>query len=219
MGVSDDREAIKNAVAQEVAGADQLQQIRERAQANLTDRQREVLNYPGIFREDTITDELVAALRNVGVRLERWVNEIMAKPNELVRFYEAIPFIDVFIRLILLHSRNTSRVYGKKDVRDLVWLAVALTYSNVIARETYWTTLAAPLGAKYSTILVNQPEALPDVLAAAGCCRLIRHSPIQPLHRVDEGQSPFDVGQIPCRQFLLELRHESGHQECRHLVG
>lgn len=169
MAVSDDREAIKNAVAQEVAGADQLQQIRERAQANLTDRQREVLNYAGMFREGAITDELVAALGNGGVPLERWCEEIMAKPDELVRFSEDIPFIDVFVRLNLLHSRNTSRVYGRNDVRDLVWLAVALPYSNVIAGETYWTTLAAPLGAKYSTTLVNQPEALPDALAAAGC--------------------------------------------------
>ncbi len=167
--VSDDREAIKIAVAQEVAGADQLQQIRERAQANLTDRQREILNYVGMFRENAIMDELIAALGNVGVPLERWVSEIMSKPDELVRFSEEIPFIDVLVRLILLHGRNTSRVYGKNDVRDLVWLAVALPYSNVIAGETYWTTLAAQLGAKYSTTLVNQPEALPDSLAAAGC--------------------------------------------------
>ena len=167
--ISDERDAIRNAVAQEMTGAGQLQQIRDRSQQQLTDRQRELLNYALMFKENAIENELVNALQRTGVPLERWVTDILSKPDEIIHFAEDVPFIDVFVRLNLLHCKNTSKVFEGHDVRDLVWMAVALPYCNIIAGETYWTTLGAPLAGKYRTVLTNRPEDLPAILNAEGC--------------------------------------------------
>lgn len=169
MAISGDRENVNQTIAREDAGVAELENIRKLGQAHLAGNQREILAYAEQFREQSVFDELSLSLEKTNVPLADWVTDIMSVPLQLLRFSEDIPFIDVHVRLMLLHGPNLSREYSGSDVRDLVWLPMALPYSNIVAGEKCWTTLAMPLARKYSTILINRPERLPAALEAEGC--------------------------------------------------
>jgi len=58
------------------------------------------------------------------------------------------------------------------DARDLIWLSVALPYSNLNVLEKYWSHMvvrSCGIDTKYRTTIIADTREIPTRLAEMGC--------------------------------------------------
>jgi hypothetical protein len=113
---------------------------------------------------------MAAAAKQVGTNAAHFLTPVRS-PEEVVKFGEDIPCLNVYVTLTLARDREFMRPIHENDLRDLTWLAVALPYANLVVAEKYWSHQANATGLdkKYETSLHTDLRKLPEQLAAAGC--------------------------------------------------
>lgn len=145
---------------------------RQRAEVvtNLTSEQRLGIELATAFSEGQEGVALRAGLKEMGVTLEDFKNRVNTPPA-FAAFARGIPTLDVFLTLLLARDRNPDRKVKSNDTRDLVWLSVAVPYSDVVVAEKDWAhhVRAARLDTKYDTLLMTDLRELPAQLMAMGC--------------------------------------------------
>lgn len=86
-------------------------------------------------------------------------------------FAEAIPNLDVEMRLMLARDRNEQHRTHKKDLKDLAFLQSAIPHGNIVVTEKSWAHLARTerMHERYGTEILADLQRLPAVLKAVGC--------------------------------------------------
>ncbi len=75
------------------------------------------------------------------------------------------------VTLSVARDRDLVRPIHQNDSRDLIWVSVAMPYSNVVVTENYWghQVRATGLDTRFCTVLLTDLRELPERLRAMGC--------------------------------------------------
>jgi hypothetical protein len=131
-----------------------------------TDRYEEELR--GLFADGSFAQRLYAQAAILGierVRFEGWLDDNRR------RFASAVPEVDIRLRLLLARDRNEQHPTHQNDLKDFIFLKLALPYGNIAVTENSWTHLARSQGMdkQYRTAIIADLRELPDLLARE-CC-------------------------------------------------
>jgi len=87
------------------------------------------------------------------------------------RFAAAIPDVDIELRLLLARDRNTDHPTHRNDLKDFIFLKLAIPYGNIVVTENAWTHLVRVEGMdqQYRTTVIADARELPDLLRQEGC--------------------------------------------------
>jgi hypothetical protein len=167
----DARDRVEQARASDEKIASFCERVRERANADLTPEQRRAAEFALLlFEEGPTRPMLTAAREELGFTLTDF--QARVNPREAFnRFTDSIPTLDVMVTLTVARDKDLVRPIHRNDLRDLVWLSVALPYSNVFVSENYWghQVHSTGLDGKYGTVLITDLRQLPEQLQAMGC--------------------------------------------------
>ncbi len=113
---------------------------------------------------------LVAVLEEIGISVQSFFDRF-ATPAEFNQFFANVPTLGVFLTLLLARDQDLLRPIDQNDARDLIWLSVALPYSNLVVSEKYWSHMvrSCRLDRKYGTTILTDARELPGRLEEMGC--------------------------------------------------
>jgi hypothetical protein len=138
--------------------------------AHLKIEERRRLEFTNLLRDGALADLLRSLFTETRVDAAPFFNWLWTGEN-VVRFVQDVPGIDVMATLMLYRDRNREHATHRNDGRDFSFLKVAIPYGNVVVTENFWAHLALSTGfaAKYGTTVIAKTTMLPEVLATAGC--------------------------------------------------
>jgi hypothetical protein len=121
-----------------------------------------------LFASGSFADKLYGVVDRLGIDRAVFVRWLEQHQDA---FASAIPDVDVQVRLMLARDRNEQHATHRNDLKDFIFLSVAVPYGNVVVTENSWTHLiqADGMDQQYGTIVLSDVRALPDVLARENC--------------------------------------------------
>ncbi|HEY7425706.1 MAG TPA: hypothetical protein VH682_15865 [Gemmataceae bacterium] len=156
-------------------GDEEIAQICERkraaaAAAKLSPEQRLGCEVAELCSQGVGRQWFMKGLKEVGVSLEDCFAQLRAK-NKEKEFFRGMPSINVFLSLIATRDQELTRPIDRNDYKDIMGLAVAMPYCNLVVSEKHWGHMAKRLkfDKQYDTILITDARELPEKLAAIGC--------------------------------------------------
>lgn len=170
LAVGDNNELTRQYRADEAAFVAHLEQIRQRAVKSLTPEQQREIELSRFFCEGNSARMKMNGLQELGISVQGFM-ESFASVHDINRFVAGIPTLEASLDLVLASDRNLDRRIHQNDLRDLMWLSVALPYSNVIVSENYWGSMVRSLrlDQRYGTVLITDLRELPARLLNLGC--------------------------------------------------
>jgi hypothetical protein len=122
------------------------------------------------FFSGSVGMDIAAALQEINVGFSVFWDRI-TNPEEFVKFFARVPSLDVSLTLMLSRDQDLVRRIQQNDSRDLIWLSVALPYSNLVVSENYWGHMIRSRGldTKYGTTIITDARELPARLREMGC--------------------------------------------------
>jgi len=139
------------------------------ARANGVRAQRYDEELRNLFREGgSFSTRMYREVQALGITpktFELWLDDNRRQ------FAEAIPSLDVEIRLMLARDRNEQHRTHKNDLKDLVFLQTAIPHGNIVVTENSWAHLARTerMDRRYGTEILADLRQLPEVLRSTGC--------------------------------------------------
>ncbi len=167
---SNNRESSEQMRAEETATLGWQEQVRTRSAAHLTSEQRWFAElFQHITRGD-VGKALMEGLQEIGVSRQKFFDQFSTLP-EFIQFFASVHTLNVTLTLTLAQDQDLVRHIDQNDARDLIWLSVALPYSNLVVSEKYWGNMVRSRGLdrKYKTTVVYDVRELPTRLAEMGC--------------------------------------------------
>jgi hypothetical protein len=137
-------------------------------EAGLPEEQRRDAEFRALLERGTTADDLFEAANKLSIdhdQLGEWLE------TNRVAFADTVPNIDVASRLLFARDRNPDHKTHQNDLKDLVFLEVAIPYGNIVVAEKSWAHLAnaVKLGERYDTRILTDARELPEALTDAGC--------------------------------------------------
>lgn len=170
LAAGDNHELTRQYRTDEAAFVAHLEQIRQRTVKSLTPEQQRGVELANFFSEGDSARKLMNGLQELGISVQSFIKRFTTV-HEINRFVTCIPTLEASLDLMLASDRNLGRQIHQNDVRDLMWLSIAVPYSNVVVSENYWGNLVRSLGLdqRYGTILITDAQELPARLVDLGC--------------------------------------------------
>jgi hypothetical protein len=109
-------------------------------------------------------------LKEIGVSLGDCFARLKAE-NKEKQFFRGMPSINVFLTLVATRDQELTRPIDRNDYKDIMGLAIAMPYCNLVVSEKHWGHMAKRLkfDEQHGTVLITDARELPDKLAAMGC--------------------------------------------------
>jgi hypothetical protein len=87
------------------------------------------------------------------------------------RFAAGMPNVDVELRLLLARDQNQHHATHRNDLKDFIFLKLAIPYGNMVVTENSWAHLARAekMDLQYGTTVMADLRDLPTLLAREGC--------------------------------------------------
>jgi hypothetical protein len=156
-------------------GNEKIAQMCERtraaaAAAKLTPEQRFGCEVAELCSKGVGHKWLMNGLKEVGVSLGDCFAHLRAK-NKEKEFFRGMPSINVLLTLTATRDQELTRPIDRNDYKDIMGLAVAMPYCNLVVSEKHWGHMAKRLKfeKQYDTLLITDARELPEKLAAMGC--------------------------------------------------
>jgi hypothetical protein len=164
-----DRPTVATLRRDDIRAATRFSAIRE-LDKHLPADARRLLGMRRLLEEGSFADKVQVVLKELGVdstEFRDWISE----EDNLKKFTNAIPSVDVPATLMLHRDRNRDAPPRANDMDDLSFLEVAIPYANIVVAEKLWVNVAnqTTLPQRYGTMVISDPGHLPDLLTAAGC--------------------------------------------------
>jgi hypothetical protein len=156
--------------AEEIAGLSFQEDVRRRAAAEITIEKRFVAELLTFIRKGDVGTALTAALQEIDASLPEFFCRFPVA-SDFLRFFAGVPSLDVDLTLTVARDQDLVRRIHRNDARDLIALAVAVPYSNLVVFEKYWASMVRSHGldTKYKTTVLTDAGELPVRLAKIGC--------------------------------------------------
>lgn len=111
--------------------------------------------------------KLIGLAHEFGVTCSDLVPDSVFKTEESTqRFLLSVPSFDTMVNLMFQICRNPERLFHENDFHDMVFLAVAVPYCDVVITEKSWVhhIRQAGLDTKYDTIVLKSIDDLLDLV-------------------------------------------------------
>lgn len=168
MSVGDEQELTRQYLDSETAFVDHLDQIRRRAVGSLIlDEQRGVEMASFFYENGRRVDD---SLQELGISVQTLMGRIPSK-DEIINFVSGVRTSYTSLELTLASGRNLGRPIAPNDIRDILWLSIAVPYSNLVVSEHHWGHMirSCRLDQRYGTVLSTDARELPAQLSKLGC--------------------------------------------------
>jgi len=135
----------------------------------LTEDQRRIAELYNLFLTTGPTaDALKEVVAKVGIDAQAFFTWLA---DNLVPFSEEVPDAYVVTRLLLARDRNADNKTHRNDLKDFIFLKLALPYGNIVVGENLWVHLARAeaLDRKYDTTIISDLRDLPSKLTEQQC--------------------------------------------------
>ncbi|MCG3178249.1 MAG: hypothetical protein BIFFINMI_00575 [Phycisphaerae bacterium] len=154
-----DRGEVQAAQKDDAQAAEQLEEIRRRAQSNLSPDQREKVEFAGMLSE--VAPIILDCLKSLGVPMKLFADSFAA-PDQWMAFARDIPTLDVFATIGLGRDKQLDRPIHRNDLKDMGFLSMAIPYCEVVVCEKFFHHLvcSASLDTKYATTVLRSLDEL-----------------------------------------------------------
>jgi hypothetical protein len=166
----DNQEFTRQYRATEGALLARFEQDRQEAVKRLTPEQHRGVELANFFSEGDSGRILNDTLQELGASAKT-LRERLTSDADINRFVTAIPTLEASVDLRLASARNLGRKIPQNDLRDVMWLSVAVPYANLVASENYWGNMVRSLGLdrRYGTVVITDARELRGRLVELGC--------------------------------------------------
>jgi hypothetical protein len=164
-----DREGTDQFRAEEASILGFQEKVRASA-AEITPEQRWVAEVSEHLCKGDIGTALMEVLQEIRIPLQAFFDRFRTAA-EFKQFVISIYTLEVRLSLTLARDQDRMRPINQNDTRDLIWLSVALPYSNLVVSEKYWGHMVRSHGldTKYGTTIITDLRELPARLSEIGC--------------------------------------------------
>jgi hypothetical protein len=156
-------------------GSEEIVQMSERmraaaAAAKFTPEHRFGFEVAELCSKGTGHRWFMEGLKEVCVSLEECFLQLKVQ-NKEKEFFRGMPSINVYLTLIATRDKELTRPIDRNDYKDIMGLAIAMPYCNLVVSEKHWGHMAKRLkfDKQYDTVLITDARELPEKLAAIEC--------------------------------------------------
>ena len=118
------------------------------------------------FFSEFIQDEIVKVCSEFNLNSKEHIKSIFPNKDSLEVFLKSIPSAYVFHVLYDVLDRDRSRPIKSNDIYDIMFLAIAVPYCDVVVTERGWSKILneANIGEMYNTRIIYKIEELSDFI-------------------------------------------------------
>jgi hypothetical protein len=167
----DARELSEQARKGDEETAAMCERVRARsAAASLTPEQRFGVELAEYFSDGVGQRALQESCEEAGITVTGFFEQLIER-GTMKEFFQRIHSLHVLLSLTVARDKDQVRPIHRNDHKDVMGLAVALPYCNLVVSENHWGHMAKTLkfDQQFDTVLLTDARALPEELQRLGC--------------------------------------------------